>query len=96
MLDEKIQKKYPKEASSEKHLLSMSPTAELQRRMQDYRTQYIGHMLKSPLYANVNFNKPWELVARVSDNIIDELVSACSQEMQLLAQVNDLYKSEIL
>ncbi|XP_022124697.2 uncharacterized protein LOC110999780 [Pieris rapae] len=106
ILEETIKKKPPRTtggASSEAALATRSlercrmalcvdeNTAE---RLFSYRTAFLQHMLASPLYANSAVGKPWEVIGKVSERILDELLVSCATEMELQPLVKEIYRNE--
>ncbi|KAG7308902.1 hypothetical protein JYU34_006172 [Plutella xylostella] len=55
---------------------------------------FLQHMLASPLYANSELGRPWEVIRSVSDEMVDELVRGCVQDMEIRGVVDEMFRSE--
>ncbi|XP_063536221.1 uncharacterized protein LOC134745986 [Cydia strobilella] len=102
ILEETIQKQAPKPQFSTKapvkdldrYRLSFSRSSSATDALFQYRTKFVQHMLSSPMYANSRVGKPWEMIGKISEQIIDEILTSCAKEMQLEDIIGELYKSE--
>ncbi|XP_053609489.1 uncharacterized protein LOC128674698 isoform X2 [Plodia interpunctella] len=101
ILEETIQKKVPKQLfqnmsvkDSARFRMTFNIPELTADKMFQYRTKFVQHMLASPMYANSLRPKPWELISRISDQLIDELVGTCAKEMQMEGFIQRLYNLE--
>ncbi|XP_045518201.1 uncharacterized protein LOC123710393 [Pieris brassicae] len=107
ILEETIQKKPPRTTSGAAASEAAMATRSLERcrmalcvddkaaeRLFSYRTAFLQHMLASPLYANSAVGKPWEVIGKVSERILDELLVTCAKEMELQPLVKEIYRNE--
>ncbi|XP_050675751.1 uncharacterized protein LOC126972763 isoform X2 [Leptidea sinapis] len=99
ILEETIQKKTPRSSHRntkdlDKFRMNLNIPEAISEELFQYRTKFILHMLTSSLYANSAVHKPWEVIGRVSEEIIDELLLKCADDMQLNEYVTNMYKSE--
>ncbi|CAG9125675.1 unnamed protein product [Plutella xylostella] len=99
ILEKTIHRKKPKPANPDPpasdrfHLKFHVPeavTAGLLR----HRASFLQHMLASPLYANSVLGRPWEVIGSVSDEMVDELVRGCVQDMEIRGVVDEMFRSE--
>ncbi|XP_048478377.1 uncharacterized protein LOC105389374 isoform X2 [Plutella xylostella] len=100
ILEKTIHRKKPKSANPDPphntdrfHLKFHVPeavTAGLLR----HRASFLQHMLASPLYANSVLGRPWEVIGSVSDEMVDELVRGCVQDMEIRGVVDEMFRSE--
>ncbi|XP_052758224.1 uncharacterized protein LOC113519928 isoform X2 [Galleria mellonella] len=103
ILEETIQKKAPKPLyqkppsikDAERFRLTFNIPEQTADKLFQYRTQFVQHMLTSPMYANSVVGKPWEVIGRVSEQIIDDLLLGCANEMELKEVIQRLYNQEI-
>ncbi|CAG9786499.1 unnamed protein product [Diatraea saccharalis] len=102
ILEETIQKKIPKTLyqkpstgnNVDRFRLALNIPEQTAERLFQYRTKFVQHMLASPMYANCEIGKPWEIIGSISEQLIDDLLSQCAKEMQLQNVVQELYKVE--
>ncbi|XP_063624569.1 uncharacterized protein LOC134796346 [Cydia splendana] len=102
ILEETIQKQAPKPQFSTKapvkdldrYRLSFNWSSSATDALFQYRTKFVQHMLSSPMYANSRVGKPWEMIGKISEQIMDEILMSCAKEMQLEDIIEELYKNE--
>ncbi|CAK1551024.1 unnamed protein product [Leptosia nina] len=102
ILEETIQKKTPRPhyttprspQNIDKCRMTFNIPESISEQLYQYRTKFVQHMLTSSMYANSAVGKPWEVIGRVSENLIDELLLSCAKEMELQRHVRELYKQE--
>ncbi|CAH4028663.1 unnamed protein product [Pieris brassicae] len=107
ILEETIQKKAPRTTigvaaseaamatrSLERCRMALCVDDKAAERLFSYRTAFLQHMLASPLYANSAVGKPWEVIGKVSERILDELLVTCAKEMELQPLVKEIYRNE--
>ncbi|XP_059045723.1 uncharacterized protein LOC131841421 [Achroia grisella] len=103
ILEETIQKKAPKPLfqkpppirDTERFHLTFNIPEETADKIFEYRTKFVQHMLTSPMYANSVVGKPWEVIGRISEQIIDELLLRCANEMEIGDVIQQIYNQEI-
>uniref|UniRef100_A0A1Q3G5F1 Uncharacterized protein n=1 Tax=Culex tarsalis TaxID=7177 RepID=A0A1Q3G5F1_CULTA len=54
--------------------------AQLRKQVSRDRRKTIHRMATSPVYVNGNFERPWQTVSRVSDQLIEELIADTAQD----------------
>ncbi|XP_053699320.1 uncharacterized protein LOC128746297 [Sabethes cyaneus] len=54
--------------------------AQLKQQVCGDRLQAIRRMAQNPVYVNENFQHPWRTVSRISDQLVDELVTELTKE----------------
>ncbi|XP_047504003.1 uncharacterized protein LOC125049038 isoform X2 [Pieris napi] len=107
ILEETIKKKPPRTTSGvpasevalaarslERCRMALCVDENAAERLFSYRTAFMQHMLASPLYANSAVGKPWEVIGKVSERILDELLVMCAKEMELQPIVKEIYRNE--
>ncbi|CAF4908055.1 unnamed protein product [Pieris macdunnoughi] len=107
ILEETIKKKPPRTTSGvpasevalatrslERCRMALCVDENAAERLFNYRTAFMQHMLASPLYANSAVGKPWEVIGKVSERILDELLVMCAKEMELQPIVKEIYRNE--
>ncbi|KAI5639107.1 hypothetical protein NE865_08307 [Phthorimaea operculella] len=101
ILEQTIQKKIPehmykmkKTKDPERLRLAFNIPQKIADNLFQYRTKFVQHMLTSSMYANSTIGKPWEVVGSISEQIIDEILMQCAEEMQLKPYIMELYKTE--
>ena len=43
------------------------------------RAKYISNLVENPLYSNPNFDSPWQVVSKISDRLIDEVIDSIEE-----------------
>jgi hypothetical protein len=43
------------------------------------RDKFTSQLAENPLYSNPNFDNPWEVVSKISDRIIDEVIDSIEE-----------------
>ncbi|CAG4991918.1 unnamed protein product [Colias eurytheme] len=100
ILEETIQKKTPRplyppsNKDMEKYRMLLNTPEHVAEQLHNYRTKFVQHMLTSCMYANSAVGKPWEVIGRVSEQLIDDLILSCAQEMELQEYLQKMYQSE--
>ncbi|XP_015605096.1 uncharacterized protein LOC107272446 [Cephus cinctus] len=60
----------------------------------DYRDRYQAWCRENPMYSSNTQNKPWEVVAWISDKLVDELINEISKELQMDDVIKKLFDLE--
>lgn len=59
-----------------------------------YRREYQRLMQSIPMYSSITQNKPWDIVAWISDKLVDELIVEISKELQIDDVIQKLFELE--
>lgn len=59
-----------------------------------YRREYQRLMKSVPMYSSNTQNKPWDIVAWISDKLVDELIIEISKELQIDDVIQKLFELE--
>lgn len=59
-----------------------------------YRREYQRLMQSVPMYSSNTQNKPWDIVAWISDKLVDELIMEISKELQIDDVIQKLFELE--
>ncbi|XP_072744288.1 uncharacterized protein [Anoplolepis gracilipes] len=59
-----------------------------------YRREYQHLMQSVPMYSSNTQNKPWDIVAWISDKLVDELIMEISKELQIDDVIRKLFELE--
>ncbi|KAI4499033.1 hypothetical protein M0802_005899 [Mischocyttarus mexicanus] len=59
-----------------------------------YRTEYYNFFKSSPMYSNNTQNKPWDIVAWISDKLVDELINEIAKELEMQDIIQKMYQLE--
>ncbi|KAK2577795.1 hypothetical protein KPH14_012001 [Odynerus spinipes] len=59
-----------------------------------YRTDYYNLSKRSPMYSNNTQNKPWDIVAWISDKLVDELINEIAKELEMQDIIQKMYQLE--
>ncbi|XP_055586434.1 uncharacterized protein LOC129739075 [Uranotaenia lowii] len=54
--------------------------AQLKRQIFRDRLEAVRRMSQNPIYVNGNFDRPWQTVSRISDQLVDELVQETTEQ----------------
>lgn len=88
------------DASCQAYYLKNNATLTLQvsdtafKCLMDYRNQYYSSLESNPMYTTNTQNKPWDIVAWISDKLIDELIVELSDEFQMGDVIQKLFELE--
>ncbi|XP_014609632.1 PREDICTED: uncharacterized protein LOC106789697 isoform X1 [Polistes canadensis] len=59
-----------------------------------YRAEYYNLFKSSPMYSNNTQNKPWDIVAWISDKLVDELINEIAKELEMQDIIQKMYQLE--
>ncbi|XP_012229223.1 uncharacterized protein [Linepithema humile] len=59
-----------------------------------YRREYEQLMQSIPMYSSNTQNKPWDIVAWISDKLVDELITEIAKELQIEDVIQKLFELE--
>ncbi|KYN07295.1 hypothetical protein ALC62_01497 [Cyphomyrmex costatus] len=59
-----------------------------------YRCEYQRLMQSIPMYSSNTQNKPWDIVAWISDKLVDELITEIAKELQIEDVIQKLFELE--
>ncbi|XP_015172526.1 PREDICTED: protein PFC0760c [Polistes dominula] len=59
-----------------------------------YRAEYYNLFQSSPMYSNNTQNKPWDIVAWISDKLVDELINEIAKELEMQDIIQKMYQLE--
>lgn len=59
-----------------------------------YRREYQRLMQSIPMYSSNTQNKPWDIVAWISDKLVDELIMEIAKELQIDDVIQKLFELE--
>ncbi|XP_012527400.1 uncharacterized protein LOC105831662 isoform X2 [Monomorium pharaonis] len=59
-----------------------------------YRCEYQQLMQSIPMYSSNTQNKPWDIVAWISDKLVDELITEIAKELQIDDVIQKLFELE--
>ncbi|XP_071630043.1 uncharacterized protein [Temnothorax longispinosus] len=59
-----------------------------------YRQEYQRSMQSIPMYSSNTQNKPWDIVAWISDKLVDELITEIAKELQIDDVIQKLFELE--
>lgn len=67
---------------------------EIETKLLQYRTDYHNLSKHSPMYSNNTQNKPWDIVAWISDKLVDELINEIAKELEMQDIIQKMYQLE--
>ncbi|XP_011877301.1 PREDICTED: uncharacterized protein LOC105567226 [Vollenhovia emeryi] len=59
-----------------------------------YKAEYQRSMQSIPMYSSNTQNKPWDIVAWISDKLVDELITEIAKELQIDDVIQKLFELE--
>ncbi|XP_076647974.1 uncharacterized protein LOC143356298 [Halictus rubicundus] len=77
-----------------KHKLKLFISKETEQRILAYRNEYKKVCQSKPMYSSNTQNKPWDIVAWISDKLIDELIMETAKELEPVGVIQKLYEME--
>lgn len=79
---------------SQNSLIQLFISKETEAKFLRYRIEYY-HLFKcSPMYSNNTQNKPWNIVAWISDKLVDELINEIAKELEMQDIIQKMYQLE--
>ncbi|XP_035723140.1 uncharacterized protein LOC118442071 isoform X2 [Vespa mandarinia] len=79
---------------SQNSLVQLNISKETEAKFLRYRIEYY-HLFKSnPMYSNDTQNKPWNIVAWISDKLVDELINEIAKELEMQDVIQKMYQLE--
>lgn len=77
-----------------KHKLELFLSKETEHRILAYRNEYKKACQLKPMYSSNTQNKPWDIVAWISDKLIDELIIENTKEFEPPGLLQKIYEME--
>ncbi|XP_043481030.1 uncharacterized protein LOC122510443 [Leptopilina heterotoma] len=75
-------------------LINLEVSDDLEFRLLEYKQMYQSITESSQMYCNHTQNKPWDIVAWVSDQLVSELIVDLSKELQMDDVIKKLFELE--
>ncbi|XP_047364463.1 uncharacterized protein LOC124954894 isoform X3 [Vespa velutina] len=74
--------------------IQLNISKETEAKFLRYRIEYY-HLFKcNPMYSNDTQNKPWNIVAWISDKLVDELINEIAKELEMQDVIQKMYQLE--
>ncbi|XP_078045950.1 uncharacterized protein LOC144474688 isoform X2 [Augochlora pura] len=74
--------------------LELTISKEAEQRILAYRQEYSKVCQSRPMYSSNTQNKPWDIVAWISDKLVEELVMETAKELEPVGVIQKLYEME--
>ncbi|XP_046831946.1 uncharacterized protein LOC124430006 isoform X5 [Vespa crabro] len=79
---------------SQNSLVQLNISKETEAKFLRYKIEYY-HLFKcNPMYSNDTQNKPWDIVAWISDKLVDELINEIAKELEMQDVIQKMYQLE--
>ncbi|XP_033343027.2 uncharacterized protein LOC117230063 isoform X2 [Megalopta genalis] len=80
--------------TNNKHKLELTISKEAEQRILAYRHEYSKACQSRPMYSSNTQNKPWDIVAWISDKLVEELIMETAKELEPVGVIQKLYEME--
>lgn len=80
--------------SNIKDTIQLAISEEIELQFLTYRCEYKKFCQSKPMYSSNTQNKPWDIVAWISDKLIEELIIEITEELQMNNIIKKLFEME--
>ncbi|CAL1685030.1 unnamed protein product [Lasius platythorax] len=92
--DFEIKMKEEKRRTNSSNNIELIVSEETEINFLKYRREYLRLIQSVPMYSSNTQNKPWDIVAWISDKLVDELIMEISKELQIDDVIQKLFELE--